>query len=84
MLLVDTATTLIICGVVAVFVIIIMLLVLKRKKKEAFVEKSTKINGEFIHLELKPKYMVRKQLKFYYLLHKNSTKRIHCFPKCRG
>mgnify|MGYP002575717231 FL=1 len=80
MLLVDTATTLIICGVVAAFVIIIMLLVLKRKKKEAFVEKSTKINGEFIHLELKPKYMVRKQLKFYYLLHKILPKEYIAFP----
>ncbi|MGN1162613.1 MAG: DUF2726 domain-containing protein [Christensenellales bacterium] len=79
-LLVSTTSTIIICVVVAVVVLIFMLLVLRKKKKENFDDKATKINGQFIHLELKPKYMVRKQLKFYYLLHKILPKEYIAFP----
>lgn len=79
-LLVSTTSTIIICVTVALFVLIVLILVMKRKKNEDFVEKSTKINGEFIHLELKQKYMVRKQLKFYYLLHKILPKEFIAFP----
>lgn len=79
-LLVSTTSTIIICAFSALFVLIVLLLIMKRKKKEDFVEKATKINGEFIHLELKPKYMVRKQVKFYYLLHKILPKEYIAFP----
>ena len=79
LLLVSTLGTIFICLGVAIFVVIIMLLILRKGKKQKAMEKSTKIGGEFIHLELKQKYMSRKQLKFYYLLHRILPKQYIAF-----
>lgn len=81
LLLVSTTTTLIICGCVALFAILLMLVIFKKRKNEKLMKNSTKINGSFISLQLKNKYMVRKQLKFYYLLRKILPKEYIAFPQ---
>ncbi len=80
LILLNTTATAIICSIAAVIALIALIIIFKRTKPKKEEPKGTKINGEFIHLELQEKFMFRKQLKFYYLLHKILPKEFIAFP----
>lgn len=75
-LLLSTGTTIGICFGVGILVLVIIIFIFK-KHENTSLDNSGSVQ---MNLELKPKYMVKKQLKFYYLLHKILPKEYIAFP----